>query len=83
MLDDILADHRPAHTLFEVCELGEGMRIGGSARLNLTAYVGPTAAAPTTAVVGRAGLGVDTGLGAAAPGSRLQADSRVGRVRVG
>ena len=83
VLDDILADHRPAHTLFEVCELGEGMRIGGSARLNLTAYVGPTATPPATAVVGRAGLGVDTGLGAAAPGSRLQAGSRVGRVRVG
>ena len=83
VLHDILADHRPAHTLVEVCELGEGMRIGGNARLNRTAYVGPTTAPPTTAVVGRAGLGVDTGLGVAAPGSRLEADSRVGRVRVG
>jgi phage tail-like protein len=83
VLDDILDDHRPAHTLVELCELGEGMRIGSSARLGLTAYVGPTAVPPTTAVVGRAGLGVDTGLGAAAPGSRLHADSRIGQVRVG
>ena len=83
VLDDILADHRPAHTLVEVCELGEGMRIGRSTRLNLTAYVGPAAPGPAAAVVGRTGLGVDTGFGAATPGSRLDADSLVGRVRVG
>jgi phage tail-like protein len=83
VLDDILADHRPAHTLVEICELGEGMRIGRSTRLGLTAYVGPAAPRPAAAMIGRTGLGVDTRFGAAAPGSRLDADCLVGRVRVG
>jgi phage tail-like protein len=83
VLDDILADHRPAHTLAEICELGEGMRIGRSTRLGYTAYVGPAAPRPVAAVVGRTGLGVDTRFGTAALGSRLDADSVVGRVRVG
>jgi phage tail-like protein len=83
VLDDILGDHRPAHTLVEICELGEGMRIGRSTRLNHTAYVGPAASRSATAVVGRTGLGVDSTFGIAAAGSRLDADSLVGRVRVG
>ena len=34
-------------------------------------------------MIGRTGLGVDTTFGTAAAGSRLDADSLVGRVRVG
>jgi phage tail-like protein len=82
VVTDILGDHRPAHTLFELCELGEGMRIGRSLRLDLSAYVGPPAA-PGTVVVGRVGVGVDGVLGSARPGSRLGGRSRVGEVRVG
>ncbi len=82
VLTDILGDHRPAHTLVELCELGEGMRIGRSLRLDLTAYVGPPSG-PGTVVVGRVGVGVDGVLGSAAPGSRLGGRSRVGEVRVG
>jgi phage tail-like protein len=82
VVTDILADHRPAHTLVEICELGDGMRVGRSLRLDLTAYVGPPSE-PATVVVGRAGLGVDVVLGSAAPGSRLDATTRLGRVRVG
>jgi len=78
----ILADHRPAHTLVELCELGEGMRMGRSLRLDLTAYVGPPSE-PATVVVGRAGLGVDVVLGSPRPGSRLDGGTRVGGVRVG
>jgi phage tail-like protein len=81
VLTDLLDAHRPAHTLWELCELGEGMRIG-VLRLDLTAYVGP-APEPPTVVVGRTGLGVDTVLSTAAPGSRLDGAGRVGEVRVG
>ncbi len=82
VLTDILEAHRPAHTLFEFCELGEGMRLGRTVRLDLTAYVGPSPA-PDTVVVGRNGLGVDTTIGAPSVGIRLDATSRVGEVRVG
>ena len=81
VLTDLLDAHRPAHTLAELCELGEGMRVG-QLRLDLTAYVGP-APEPETVVVGRTGLGVDTVLGVPAAGSRLDGASRVGAVRVG
>ncbi|HYN56443.1 MAG TPA: phage tail protein [Motilibacterales bacterium] len=82
VLTDLLDAHRPAHTLFELCELGEGMRIGRTVRLDLTAYVGPSAT-PDTVVVGRNGLGVDTTIAAPAVGGRLDATNRVGAVRVG
>ena len=39
----ILADHRPAHTEWDVCELGLGMRIGRHLHLALTSVVGPGA----------------------------------------
>jgi hypothetical protein len=81
VLTDLLDAHRPAHTLGELCELGEGMRVG-QLRLDLTAYVGPPPE-PRTVVVGRTGLGVDTVLGVPAAGSRLDGASRVGAVRVG
>jgi phage tail-like protein len=82
VLTDLLDTHRPAHTLFDLCELGEGMRVGRTVRLDLTAYVGPSPA-PATVVIGRNGLGVDTTIGTPAIGSRLDGISRVGAVRVG
>jgi phage tail-like protein len=82
VLADLLDSHRPAHTLAELCELGEGMRIGRTVRPGLTAYVGP-APDPGTVVVGRNGLGVDTTIGNPVSGSRLDAASRIGAVRVG
>ena len=82
VLAGILADHRPAHTLGEICELGDGMRIGRSLRLDLSAYVGPPAEPPAV-VLGRVGVGVDVVLGSARPGSRLDGATRVGGVRVG
>jgi phage tail-like protein len=82
VLGDVLADHRPAHTLGEICELGDGMRLGRTLRLDLTAYVGPADAPAIPAVFGRSGVGVDALVGAAATGSRLD-DARVGQVRVG
>ena len=81
VITDLLDRHRPAHTMVEICELGEGMRIG-SLRLAYTAYVGP-APEPRPLVVGRTGVGVDAAFGSPVPGSRLDPGARVGQVRLG
>lgn len=80
---ELLQHHKPAHTLGEICELGDGLPVG-RLRLGLTAYVGPRADRPT-AVLGRTRLGVGGTVGAPACGARLgePGSSRVGRVRVG
>jgi len=78
----ILEVHRPAHTIFDVCTVGAGMRLGLGMHLELSTVVGRTGAFTTLqvddsvlgrgAVVGRPQLG--TVLGA----SRLGDDSRMG-----
>lgn len=81
VVDNLLETQRPAHTMVEVCELGDGMRLGQTVRPGLTAYVGP-ARAPREAVLGRTGIGIDSVAGVAAVGSRV-AESGVGEVLVG
>ncbi|WP_255768574.1 phage tail protein I [Pseudarthrobacter sulfonivorans] len=77
----ILDVHRPAHTVYEVCELGTGMRVGQRLHLNLTSFVGPdTGWAP--AVLGQFRVGGDGIVGTPAAGSRV-GDASVGQVRVG
>jgi len=78
----ILDVHRPAHTAYEICELGCGMRVGERLRVALTSFVGPSASWQR-AVVGSTGVGTDGVIGTPAIGSRLGSDSVTGRVRVG
>ncbi|MCY0906011.1 phage tail protein [Arthrobacter sp. H14-L1] len=74
--------HRPAHTMYELCELGAGMRVGQRLHVSLTSFVGPDARwAP--AVLGRFRVGGDGVVGTPATGSRLGETSRAGQVRVG
>jgi phage tail-like protein len=64
---DTLAVHRPAHTVFEVCTVGTGMRVGRGLHVGLLATVGRTGGFDTLqlgesllgrdAVVGRPGYG--------------------------
>jgi phage tail-like protein len=76
VVDGLLRVHRPAHTTYDVCELGAGMRVGWTARVALTAVVGPDrAGAP--AVAGRSRLGDDGVLGVPTTGARVGA-ARVG-----
>ncbi len=82
VVQNILDVHRPAHTLYEVCELGSGMRIGERLRLNLTSYVGPGADWGPV-IVGQVLVGGDGVVGLPAVGSRLGDSSAVGQVRVG
>lgn len=83
VVHSILAAHKPAHTLVEICELGAGMRIGERLRLDLTAYVGPGAGWGPV-VVGQVLVGSDGVIGLPAVGSRVgEGSATVGQVRVG
>jgi phage tail-like protein len=78
----IVEVHRPAHTLYELCELGAGMRVGQRLHVSLTSFVGPDSGwAP--AVLGVFRVGGDGVVGTPAPGSRLGDTSVAGQVRVG
>ncbi|AHH99467.1 phage tail protein I [Kutzneria albida] len=82
VVQDVLAEHRPAHTEYELCELSSGMRVGQRLHLRLTSYVGPGANwAP--AVVDHTLIGGDGVIGVPSVGSRLGDTSVAGQVRVG
>ncbi len=40
MLHDLITEHRPAHTLFEICSASMGSRLGLGMHLDLTAVIG-------------------------------------------
>lgn len=78
----ILETHRPAHTLFEICTVDAGMRVGQGLHVGLSSLIGRTggftplrvggAALGREAVVGRPDAGTRPG------SSRVGGDSRVG-----
>lgn len=79
---EVLRVHRPAHTLFEICPIGSGMRLGRGLHVGLSSIVGRTAEF-TSLQVGTWRLGRDEIIGRAEPGvrpgsSRLGSNSRVG-----
>jgi phage tail-like protein len=79
---DLIEQHKPAHTLGVICELGAGMRVGRQLHAGVTSFVGPGGAfAP--AVVGQVLVGGDGVVGLPAVGSRLGDRSTAGEVRVG
>jgi hypothetical protein len=66
---DLVALHRPAHTLASIRALGSGMRVGVGLHLAVSTLVGPGSGfAP--AVVGDSALGRDTVLGRGRAGLR-------------
>jgi phage tail-like protein len=78
----IVGHHRPAHTMYELLELGPGMRVGDKLRVAVTSFIGPgSRLAP--AVVGRTRIGADGLVGRPTTGSRLGASSVTGEVLVG
>jgi phage tail-like protein len=78
----ILDTHRPAHTQYEICELGFGMRVGRHLHLRLTSVVGPQVGfAP--AVLGQVAVGGDGVVGIPAVGARVGDSAVTGMVRVG
>jgi phage tail-like protein len=73
---DLLDQHRPAHTLVEVCTVGRGMRVGVGLHLAVSTLVGPTSRL-RRAVVGDSRVGAGTLLG------RPRAGVRPGGSRLG
>jgi phage tail-like protein len=78
----IVEAHRPAHTLYEICELGFGMRVGRHLHVRLTSVVGPEVGFGP-AIVGQVAVGGDGVVGVPALGARLGDNSVTGAVRVG
>ena len=77
----ILADHRPAHTTFDLCTLAAGMRVGIGLHAGLTSTVGNSASF-TPLQVGASVLGRGVVVGSPGPAtipgaSRLGVDTRV------
>jgi phage tail-like protein len=78
----ILELQRPAHTMFEICELGFGMRVGRRLHVALSSIVGG-GAGWSPAIVGQVAVGGDGILGTPAVGARVGDDSVAGKLRVG
>jgi len=78
----ILEMHRPAHTIFDICTVGAGMRLGLGLHLELSSVVGRTGAFATLqlddSVLGRGAIVGRPGLGTILGASRLGDDSRMG-----
>jgi phage tail-like protein len=78
----IVEEHKPAHTLVQVCELGTGMRVGRRLHVSLTSVVGPGSGwEPIT--VGQVSLGGDGIVGLPSIAARVSETSVAGAVRVG
>ena len=77
----IVEQHKPAHTLAEICELGSGMRVGRQLHVALTSVVGPPA--QRRVVVGQVLVGGDRVIGLPAVGSRLGDTSALAGVQAG
>lgn len=82
VVNHILAVHRPAHTVFEVCTVEAGMRIGLGMHLQLTTLIGASGGFDKTqldrSVLGRSSLVGSPGVGGAVGSGRLDYDARLG-----
>lgn len=77
----ILEVHRPAHTIFDVCTVGAGMRVGRGLHVGISSVVGPTGGFSTlqlgNGALGRGAiLGRPSG-GISVDGSRVGTTARV------
>jgi phage tail-like protein len=83
VINHILEVHRPAHTIFDVCGVDAGMRLGIGLLVGLTTTIGRTGGVFGKTTVGQWTLGQRVIVGRPGPGtvtgsSRLGEDSRVG-----
>jgi phage tail-like protein len=72
----IIDVHRPAHTVFDICTAGAGMRIGRGLHVGLSSVIGPTGGFES-AQIDRMVLGWNAVLGRPGPATRIGA-GRVG-----
>jgi phage tail-like protein len=76
VLRHVLDVHRPAHTVFDLCSVGTGMRVGRGLHVGLLAMIGPTGAFREL----RAG---DSALGRSVVVGRPEVGRRLGTSRLG
>jgi phage tail-like protein len=69
---DLLEAHRPAHTLYDLCTLGAGMRVGRGLHVGLTSAIGRSSGF-STLQLGRSALGRGAVVGRPQPGTRVGA----------
>lgn len=74
---DIIEAHKPAHTLYDVCAVGGGVRLGVGLHVGISTLIGRTAAF-VPAVAGGWALGVDAVVGRPTPGI-IAGSTRLGR----
>jgi phage tail-like protein len=82
VVSTIIDVHRPAHTIFDLCTAGTGMRVGRGLMLAISSVIGPTGGF-TQLQIGGSVLGRGAIVGRPAEGgtigsSRLGADTRIG-----
>jgi phage tail-like protein len=77
----ILEEHRPAHTVVDVCTVRVGMRVGIGLHVGLLSVIGRTGGWEPLQVGGSL-LGRDAVVGRPGPGARLGVE-RLGRLRLG
>jgi phage tail-like protein len=78
----VLEVHRPCHTLYELCTVGAGMRVGRGLHVGLTSLIGRTAGFDT-AQVGKTVVGGGAIVGWPVPGTRPGASRLGGDTRAG
>jgi phage tail-like protein len=82
MVNDLLETHRPAHTIFDLCSVTSGMRVGLGLHLELTSIIGRSggfrSAEVGSAVLGRGTIVGRPGTGMPLGPTRLGRDSRIG-----
>jgi len=79
---NIIEVHRPAHTIFDFCTVGAGMRVGRGLMLEVNSVIGPTGAFSTlqigSSVLGRGAIIGRPQTGAILGSSKLDGDFLVG-----
>jgi hypothetical protein len=79
---NIIEVHRPAHTIFDLCTVGAGMRVGRGLMLEVSSVIGPTGAFSTVqlggSVLGRGAIVGRPQTGGILGSSNLGTDSVVG-----
>jgi hypothetical protein len=81
VIRDVIEIHRPAHTLYEICPIGLGTRVGLGAHLAISTFVGRSGRFQP-AVAGGAVLGRGTVLGQPRSGTPLGTARTDGQVRL-
>jgi len=82
VVNHIIARHRPAHTLFDVCTVEAGMRIGRGLHLELTSIIGHSGGFLPLQVdgstLGRGSIAGSAPLASTVSGGRLDINARLG-----